>query len=251
MSRRDTIIIAVLLNAGLLIVLFATSLKTESLDVPSSRVTLVSPSANETGSPLAVATLPKDEVDQVLQQYVPPIPAATLTETPNFAADLQAIGVPVDSNVNPLVVAPLSPTSEAVSPLVPQASSPMAAVPQQGEVNYKEVKVKKGDVLERIARTHRVTVDELMKANHLSSTRLKIGQVLKVPTKIPAAGSVLGQTPKRSETSSTKYYTVKAGDNPWTIAVKNHMKVEELLKLNDLDADKARRLKAGDQLRIQ
>lgn len=55
----------------------------------------------------------------------------------------------------------------------------------------------------------------------------------------------------KKKESSFKYYTVKNGDNPWTIAVKNHMKVDELLKLNHLDADKAKRLKPGDQLRIQ
>src|SRR5579883_2307876 len=38
MSRRDTIIIAVLLNAGLLIVLFATSLKSETIPQESMTV---------------------------------------------------------------------------------------------------------------------------------------------------------------------------------------------------------------------
>ncbi len=44
---------------------------------------------------------------------------------------------------------------------------------------------------------------------------------------------------------------MKKGDSPWTIAVKNQMKVEDLLKLNNLNEAQAKRLKPGDQLRIQ
>ncbi len=112
-------------------------------------------------------------------------------------------------------------------------------------MSFKEVKVKKGDVLERIARQNHVSVSELMKVNKLTSTRLKIGQVLRIPS------STASKTVSNSVTTAgAQYYTVKAGDNPWTIAVKHHMKVEELLKLNNMDEQKARRLKAGDKIRI-
>ncbi|HEY4254932.1 MAG TPA: LysM domain-containing protein, partial [Chlamydiales bacterium] len=47
------------------------------------------------------------------------------------------------------------------------------------------------------------------------------------------------------------YYIVKVGDNPWTIAMKHHLKVEELLKLNGLNEQRARKLKPGDRLRIK
>jgi nucleoid-associated protein YgaU len=48
-----------------------------------------------------------------------------------------------------------------------------------------------------------------------------------------------------------KYYIVKSGDNPWSIAIKNHIKFDELLRLNHLDEDKAKKLKPGDKLRIK
>ena len=41
---------------------------------------------------------------------------------------------------------------------------------------------------------------------------------------------------------NSNYYTVKCGDNPWTIAMKHHMKVEELLKLNNLDNKSAKKI---------
>ena len=51
--------------------------------------------------------------------------------------------------------------------------------------------------------------------------------------------------------SSPDYYVVKVGDNPWTIAMKHHIKVDELLKMNSLNEEKARKLKPGDRLRIR
>jgi peptidoglycan endopeptidase LytF len=221
MSRRDTIIIAVLLNAGLLIVLFATSLKTDKAeDVPSAITVLASNQSEELlpqtpkATPIVAPAIP-DQVDQAIQSYVTPQVGAVVENSPNFLADLEPLAASVPQ---------------------PQINLPAEA--------YKEVTVKKGDVLERIARQNQVSVSEIMKANKLTSTRLKIGQVLKIPS------AVSTKTVSAPSASGTQYYTVKAGDNPWTIAVKHHMKVEELLKLNNMDEQKARRLKAGDKIRI-
>lgn len=228
MSRRDTIIIAVLLNAGLLIVLFATSLKSEKSEESAPTVQVLAtqqPEVKET-QPLAVVpqTAQADQIDQVIKQYV--TPQVTSMETqPNFLADLQAIG-----------------TGQAPAPEM----APSAAVEESGQAVFKEVKVKKGDVLERIAKQNHVSVDEIMKANHLSTSRLKIGQTLKIPSKSGKRAVATVQTSEGSQ-----FYTIKAGDSPWTIAVKHHMKVEELLKLNNMDEAKARRLKPGDKIRIQ
>jgi peptidoglycan DL-endopeptidase LytF len=234
MSRRDTIIIAVLLNAGLLIVLFATSLKSDKVEEQPAAVTVLASNKPEerenlpmAASVTAQAVAPAsstDQVDQVIQQYVTPQVVASSDANPNFLADLQAIGTPLAS-------AP-----------IPEPTVEIASLGS----NFKEVKVKKGDVLERIARQNHVTVSDVMRTNKLTSTRLKIGQVLKIPTK----GSSAATAPTVASTDA-QYYTIKAGDNPWTIAVKHSMKVEELLKLNDLDEQKARRLKTGDRIRIK
>jgi LysM repeat protein len=222
MNRRDTIIVAVLLNAGLLVFLFATSLKGDAAKEAPATTVAVAPS-------VALATPPTDEVDLVARQYTPPV----IETKPDFSMDLEKMGMATPT---------LSPSPEAIT-VAASAPEPAMSTP-----SYKEVTVKKGDVLERIARHNRVSVEEIMKLNGLSSTRLKIGQVLKVPSsdhRTVASSS----TPR--EAAGEKFYIVKNGDNPWTIAVKNHMKVEELLKLNNLDEEKARRLKAGDRLRIQ
>lgn len=235
MSRRDTIIIAVLLNAGLLVVLFVTSLKPEN-SVPSSSAISIAPTplgqeeqvvippTLKAPQPTASISL-GEEVEQTVKSYVPPLLSTSVEPQMNFAQDLTAIAEPV------------SPPE-----VVPSA-------PALASAEFKEIKVQKGDVLERIAKRQNVTVEEIMKANKLQTARLKIGQTLKIPTKSLAKSRALKTS--LSEEASVKYYTVKQGDNPWTIAVRNHMKVEDLLKLNNLDEEKARRLKPGDRIRIQ
>ena len=59
------------------------------------------------------------------------------------------------------------------------------------------------------------------------------------------------EKPKTEKIETAKYYTVKPGDNPWTIAMKHHIKVDDLLKMNDLDNHKAKKLRPGDKLKIR
>ncbi|HEX4839375.1 MAG TPA: LysM peptidoglycan-binding domain-containing protein [Rhabdochlamydiaceae bacterium] len=237
MNRRDTIIIAVLLNAGLLIVLFATSVKSDKTEetVPTTVLSSNQPEIQSTPASVAAAPIAPagaDQLDQVIQQYVTPqVTGQTIqTETgSNFLADLQALG-----------------TDQAAPVMAPVMERAPAIVEMQAaEPALREVKVKKGDVLEKIARQNNVSVSDIMKVNKLSSTRLKIGQILKMPGKSAKASIATASG------DNAQYYTIKNGDNPWTIAVKHHMKVDELLKLNNMNEDKARRLKPGDRIRIQ
>ena len=219
MNRRDTIITAVLLNAGLLIVLFATSVKSDKTEevVPT---TVLSSNQPEVQSQAPIAAAPKasagaDQLDQVIQQYVTPQVTGQTETQPNFLADLQALG------------------TETSTPVPVMEHAPAIVESQTAGTVLREVTVKKGDVLEKIARQNHVSVNDLMKANQLSSSRLRIGQTLKIPGKIPGIGSHQSVATVSNETA--QYYTIKTGDNPWTIAVKHHMKVDELLKLNNMN----------------
>ena len=49
-------------------------------------------------------------------------------------------------------------------------------------VKERTVTVAKGDVLEKIAKNYEVTVEEIIRLNKLKTTRLQIGQHLKIPT---------------------------------------------------------------------
>jgi len=223
-NRKNTILLAVLINAGLLVVLFVTALTSqEELSMPPTHEMSVAPSKHELNAPLF-----GDELD--LAMRLPNTPT-----TPEIR--------PLLPEVVPAVTAAVH-TLPPAAPIV-QAATPVHVTPTKS--NAVEVVVKKGDTLEKIAKNQKTTVDEIIKSNHLPSSFLRVGQVLRMPTERAAI-----QVAKAVEKEQgPDYYTVKVGDNPWTIAMKNHIKVDELLKMNCLNDEKARKLKAGDRLRIR
>jgi LysM repeat protein len=148
-------------------------------------------------------------------------------------------------------------------------------------VQYVDVKVKRGDSLDKLARANGTSVKAIRDANQLNTDRLHIGQVLHIPVKdkeikdkkqaspssstkatasvtssevtpsLPKGSSQASADPQKATSStSPEYYTIKNGDNPWKIAKQFNLKIDDLLKLNGLDEDKARTLKAGDKIRI-
>lgn len=95
--------------------------------------------------------------------------------------------------------------------------------------------VKAGDTLFSIAKRYDTTVDGLIKLNNLSSKNLVIGQQLRIPI--------------NADTSTTDYviYSVKVGDNLYSIAKKNNVTVNQIKELNNLTSDL---LSIGQQLKI-
>jgi LysM repeat protein len=79
--------------------------------------------------------------------------------------------------------------------------------------------VKKGDTLASISRKYSVSIDELKESNHLSSTRLRIGQKLII---------------KRGCSNT---YEVKKGDNLFRIAKRFNIELDELKRINNLETD--------------
>ncbi len=259
MTRKDTIIVAVLINAGLLIVLFATALKSDSSkeEFAASPAPVVQTAVPDYSFKKETTTVVGDEVDVALNQFAQnAMPSSTpVTQTPSltpptdtmatwapasFADDLKAIALPETTVPTPIQN---QNAQTLVAPMAPQ---------NKPAPEFTEIKVKKGDVLEKIARHHHTTVAEIMKTNKLTTSNLRIGQVLKIPHKSikKAEPSTIAFSPQ-SSAPEAKYYIVKKGDSPWTIAVRNHLKVEDLLKLNHMSEEQARRLKPGDKLRIQ
>ncbi len=245
MDRKKTILIAVLVNAGLLVLLFVVALHRE--DAPSKGADLVQVVPQENQPLFNDAPLISEAP---LAQAVPgavPADADALAGSQIAAASssLTASGGEIVHQLPPL--APEEPdlihSSSIPAPVAPSPISRAA-----------EVKVKRGDSLERIAKAHRTTVDEIIRMNQLPSSFLRIGQVLKVPSEVARNRSSQQKalvSDLRMNDAHGEYYTVKVGDNPWTIALKHHMRVDELLKVNHLNEEKARRLKPGDRLRVR
>ncbi len=215
MDRKKTIFIAVFANAGLLVILFIASL----------------------ANPLEM----KHEIVQA-QTHPESIPLF-----PNVAdAALQS---PPPHQQIPLPIPEI--THKLPPPVVEEAPTPVIADVKVIESKMLEVTVKRGDTLDKIAKANHTTVDEIIKLNQLPGSFLKIGQVLKMPE--PKETVIVSAKPaiERPVTQGPEYYIVKAGDNPWGIAMKHHMKLEELLKLNHLNEERARKLKPGDRLRTR
>jgi LysM repeat protein len=108
--------------------------------------------------------------------------------------------------------------------------------------------------LEKIARNNGTTVDAIKKANHLTTAKLSIGQVLRVPTgeiKPSTVNQLSKETEMKASNFEAQYYTIKSGDNPWKIAKQFNVKFEDLLHLNHLDEESARNLKVGDKVRVK
>ena len=77
-----------------------------------------------------------------------------------------------------------------------------------------------GDTLFRLAQKFGTTVEAIMSLNGLANSNLSIGQVLRIPAKLPSYFN----------------YTVVAGDTLWRIAKKFGTSVEEVVALNGLNS---------------
>lgn len=235
MSRRDTIIVAVLMNTGLLAALFMMAMHTEAPEIVMSSSTIAEsvesqPIKEEMRAPepsrKQTVIASRDEIDEVLKNY-------SMT------------------NSQPVVITPEQPKAKASEPKRPNVSAQKETT---HDGKYVEVTVKRGDYLEKIARANGTTVSAIMRANHLPSARIDVGQILRVPLdkKIEAPAKNQQRPPAQEVAfNEPQYYTIKSGDNPWKIAKQFHVKFDDLLKLNDLDEMKARNLKPGDVLRVK
>lgn len=244
MTRRDTIIIATLVNAGLLACLFVAATRQQE---PTPPVALT-PETFE--PPVAVMTMNpqpqqenviaqdnvSDEVDQALKEFLPDEPKiAEIAE-----ADLE---MGIEADLNP----------ELIKEKAPEPSSVIVKTPEPQKTKEEkivDITVKSGDMLEKIAKANNTTVKAIKEANHLQSDKLKVGQVLKIPVGTKVAKAPV-KTPTVIAAGDPVYYTVQKGDNPWKIAKKFHVKFEDILKLNNMSEEKAKNLKVGQEIRVK
>ena len=101
--------------------------------------------------------------------------------------------------------------------------------------------VKSGDNLYAIAKRYNTTASAIMLLNNLPNTNLAIGQKLK----IPAQSSIT--TTKPSTPTSGTTYTVKSGDNLYSIARKFNTTVDAIKRKNNLTSNN---LQVGQKLII-
>jgi len=101
--------------------------------------------------------------------------------------------------------------------------------------------VKPGDSLYSISKSYGISIDTLKEANKLEGSHLKLNQVLLIPNpkKKPTEKAAQRAQPE------TEPYIVKNGDSLYVLSKKTGLSVQEIKRMNQLQADG---LKAGQRL---
>lgn len=180
------------------------------------------------------------------------VKVSTIKETNNLTTDHLKIGQ--------LLVIPghdISPVSGEVAstPEIKNEQAPdlQESAPVKQVIQSSTHTVKKGETLYRISREHKVSVQELKNANHLSSEVLRIGQTLTLPgKKVNQSNATQASTSQKNVVSSTvsagNTYVVKKGDSLYGIARKHKVGINDILQANALkDASK---ITVGQKLMI-
>ncbi len=101
-------------------------------------------------------------------------------------------------------------------------------------------KVRRGETLSRIARRYHMTVKELKRVNHLRSSRIRVGRIIKVRR-------VAYKTSARGRTYATSH-KVRRGETLSSIARRYHTSVKSLKRLNHL---RSSNIRVGRVIKVQ
>jgi len=125
------------------------------------------------------------------------------------------------------------------------------SLPKIPNQKWQEHVVKKGDNLDAIAKKYGVASATIRSTNNLKANGLSVGQRLQIPlTPLPANQydneKVVADNQVSKDSTQNNYYTVKSGENLWSIARAQKTSVNNLAQLNDMDPQAS--LKPGQKL---
>lgn len=136
----------------------------------------------------------------------------------------RAAGLSPDGVVGPLTWQALYDTYLGVEDIIPPSP----------DTGFTEYVVRAGDTLWLLAQRYNTTVDAIKSLNGLTGNDLRIGQVLKIPTKGTPDGSYFE-------------YVVRSGDTLWLLAQRYNTTVDAIQNMNGLSGSA---LSVGQILRI-
>lgn len=134
-----------------------------------------------------------------------------------------------------------------------EAPKPVPKAEAEEEAPKKYV-VQSGDNPWLIAKNHGVSLDALLRLNEIKDPKnLKIGDVLLLPEGVTSKNAPKEKTgPKAAAGPQSgdgwELYTIKSGDNPWTISKKLQVDHRKILSLNE--GLNFRDLKIGQQIKV-
>lgn len=158
-------------------------------------------------------------------------------------------------------------TTDQLVVSTPQPTEPKTTVVTT--VKYTYHKVKSGESLGKIAATYNASIEEIMQWNDMATSRISVGQLLKIQTKTtttvenPEYQKQLTEIDSLQQTNPVvpinvkpeppkavkKYYNVRGGDTFSKIASKHGMTMNQLQRLNP--GVSANRISVGQRIRIK
>jgi LysM repeat protein len=172
--------------------------------------------------------------------------ANNLTKTSSLKVG-QKLTVPVMAKAEKTNIATASVVPTSTDATAPSTMATAASTDAGGSGSYT---VKSGDSLWKIARMQNVSVASLKQANNLSSDSLKVGQKLHLPTAsakaatemtantvsagIAPTSSTAWQSPGTYQENGQTIHIVDFNESPATVAKKYGIKIDDLLKANNI-----------------
>lgn len=178
-------------------------------------------------TPAMEETVPEKEVT-----LIPELPAGTVMTEEIFLAR-QAARLEQLNKQKEVTKAASSVEMKKMNPAT--GNPPAKSSPKNSTIEHT---VQKGETLYSIARKYRVTVSDLIDANQLNGTTLKVGKILVILT--DKAKSSTGQ-------QNPIYHVVQKGDTLWDISRKYGLSVDKIKKVNNI---KGNSLKTGMKILI-
>jgi LysM repeat protein len=167
----------------------ATMADTNTVTTPNLATTPTTPDTNASNN--MATTMPVQPVQPVAQPQAPAAATYVIVPHDTFATIAKKYNVKVKDleAANPTVVPTKLKVGSSInipasSSASPTSSGMAASTDSSGEDVYT---VKAGDNLTKIAHTSGTTVKALMAMNNMTSTRINVGQKLKLPAKTTAA----------------------------------------------------------------
>ncbi|MBU0808631.1 MAG: LysM peptidoglycan-binding domain-containing protein [Gammaproteobacteria bacterium] len=129
-----------------------------------------------------------------------------------------------------------------------QLTANLSQMKPQEMVQWQQYHVRSGDSLHSIANRHQVTVSTLKDLNKLSSSHLRIGQVLSIPGQPGIAARETLHPLTTAQRTQQRTYRVKSGDSLWQIAKHHQVAVKDVRRWNKLSGNS---LQIGQVLTLQ
>lgn len=216
MTRRDTIISAALINAGLLVILFVCALGVdETIDSKAAQASFVP----------TIQTIPEVQPTEQLVQEISLVASAT---------DSREVIIQKGDRLD-LLAKQYGVTPEAIVE-ANRLSSTQLVVGQKLQIPHPRGAF--------IADAQPVVMSEPL-------SPVEPAPIKSTPPAKPARSKALASAKNSSTDPSAQYHYVQKGESPWHIAKKYGISVDKLMKLNHLDEATARRLREGDRLRVR